>query len=121
MKTKAGHTPTPWKVTKRGTDKLVIIGQFCSSLSKKGGFIGHEIAELYGGPENEIDAAFIVQAVNANEKLVAAAKKVIAFLESNNLLKDLDELGNVVQDGAYLWGTKELIDAIAEAEKEPKP
>lgn len=68
------RTPTPFKVDKGITHNKFLI------LDKK----GEGIAAMYEGPNAEMDAAFIVKAVNAHEELVAALKEVLARATNGN-------------------------------------
>lgn len=81
MKTKPTHTPTPWKIVNRSlTDPLDLSGRTIKDGRNR------ILAHLYPTPsglgleEQKANAAFIVRAVNAHEKLVEALRNAQAAL-----------------------------------------
>ena len=73
MKTKAKHTPTPWKVEE---EKISVGKGRLISIKGANGF-SLAVVGVEDYPLMEQDAAFIVRAVNSHDELLALAKRAI--------------------------------------------
>ena len=68
------HTPTPWKLT-------IVGGSYCATHYVEGAnseviaIIDRDVDE----PTNKANAAFIVQACNSHDELVAATKELLSI------------------------------------------
>lgn len=74
MKTKAKHTPTPWKVEE---EKISVGKGRLISIKGANGF-SLAVVGVEDYPLMEQDAALIVRAVNVHDELLAASKRALS-------------------------------------------
>lgn len=76
-KTQAKHTPTPWNYSENS------VNAWSDSCKDRGNIFSCQLRTGTHIPENqnEINAGFIVRAVNSHEELLEACKRVLAMLE----------------------------------------
>jgi len=87
------HTPTPWHIKELTQDGYVVIGP----LKREGAALVLK--------ENVQDAAFIVRAVNAHEKLIESLRIALQIIEniglpgnfSDSMKKDWQNLVNIAK------------------------
>lgn len=95
---KAAHTPTPWRVTKReyGAD----LGFFIQTvdMSHKDTFIGEVGGGLQSNAEITANAQFIETAVNHHQELVTTLESLTSAIEGN----DIDAINSIVVEARDL-------------------
>lgn len=101
--TKAAHTPTPYYVNDNGdiiaNDPECVDGAKCSMCQV-------DVANIQS--ENEADAAFIVQACNAHDDLLEAAKEALVRLNTLSCGCENETLGKILE-AAITKGKKRYI------------
>ncbi len=88
------HSPTPWNVGIEQDEarRFPTVAIRCDNEKHGNGVVGFEIAEMSGrGGNQESDAAYIVRAVNAHEKLIEALNAVEHDISMSNGLHSVDE------------------------------
>jgi len=79
------NTPTPWVIEPNGS---------CFNVLRESGGSGHHLIlvgmEYNQEGEHEANAVFIVRAVNAHEKLLAAVKMVFEAADDGGGMTDID-------------------------------